>query len=60
MAEMEKYLSADLMTPKWQLVKAEPGLRHELLLDSQQLKLICAVYDSLRRRMMMQQRQQLI
>lgn len=45
MAEMEKYLSANLMTPKWQLVKAEPGLRRELLLDSQQLKLIRAVYE---------------
>lgn len=45
MAEMEKYLSANLMTPKRQLVKAEPGLRRELLLDSQQLKLIRAVYE---------------
>lgn len=44
-AEMEEYLSANLMTPKRQLVKAEPGLRRELLLDSQQLKLIRAVYE---------------
>lgn len=45
MAEMEKYLSANLMTPKRRLVKAESGLRRELLLDSQQLKLIRAVYE---------------
>ena len=45
MAEMEKYLSANLMTPKRQLVKTEPGLRRKLLLDSQQLKLIRAVYE---------------
>ena len=45
MAEMEEYLSANLMTPKRQLVKAEPGPRRELLLDSQQLKLIRAVYE---------------
>ncbi len=42
---MEEHLSANLMTPKRQLVKAEPGLRRELLLDSQQLKLIRAVYE---------------
>ena len=45
MAEMEKYLSANLMTPKRRLVEAKPGLQRELLLDSQQLKLICAVYE---------------
>lgn len=45
MSEMEKYISANLMTPKRQLVKAEPGLRRELLLDSQQLKLIRTVYE---------------
>ena len=45
MAEMDEYLSANLMTPKRRLVKAESGLRRELLLDSQQLKLICAVYE---------------
>ena len=42
---MDEYLSANLMTPKRQLVKAESGLRRELLLDSQQLKLIRAVYE---------------
>ena len=45
MAEIEKYLSANLMTPKRRLVEAKPGLQRELLLDSQQLKLICAVYE---------------
>ena len=42
---MDEHLSANLMTPKRRLVKAEPGLRRELLLDSQQLKLIRAVYE---------------
>lgn len=42
---MEEHLSANLMTPKRQLVEAKPGLQRELLLDSQQLKLIRAVYE---------------
>lgn len=42
---MDEYLSANLMTPKQRLIKAEPGLRREFLLDSQQLKLIRAVYE---------------
>ena len=45
MSDMDEHLSANLMTPKRQLVKAESGLRRELLLDSQQLKLIRAVYE---------------
>lgn len=45
MSDMDEYFSANLMTPKRRLVKAEPGLQRELLLDSQQLELIRVVYE---------------
>lgn len=42
---MDEYLSAELMTPKRRLVEGDPELQRELLLDSQQLKLIRVVYE---------------
>lgn len=41
----ERYISAELMTPKQRLVDSNPELKRELLLDSQQLKLLKTSYE---------------